>query len=119
KGLPNKGLRALRRAGAAAKTTIKATAGNYRRLFAKLHPGMPKKYQVHHSLPQKFEATMKRAGINIHEMKYLRGVDPKVHSKITTEWGRWERKLGHKPTADEIMKFALQIERKYGKNFVK
>jgi hypothetical protein len=46
-------------------------------------------------------------------------VDPKIHSKITTEWGRWERALGHTPSADEIIKFAQSIERKYGKNFVK
>jgi len=29
---------------------------------------------------------MKSAGINIHEVDYLKGVDPKIHSKITTEW---------------------------------
>jgi hypothetical protein len=119
KSLPNKGARALRQAAAGAKKTVLAWAGNYRKLFKAAHPNMPSRYQVHHSLPQKFEAIMKRAGINIHELKYLRGVDPKIHSKITTEWGRWERRLGHKPTADEIIRFAQQIERKYGKNFIK
>ena len=109
----------VRQIGQGAKKAVVATANNFRRLFQQLHPKMPSRFQVHHSLPQKFEAIMKRAGINIHDMKYLRGVDPKIHSKITTEWGRWERALGHKPTSDEIIKFAQSIERKYGKNFVK
>jgi hypothetical protein len=119
KGLPNKGARVIRQVGQGAKKAVLATKNNFRRLFEQLHPRMPKRFQVHHSLPQKFEDIMKRAGINIHDMKYLRGVDPKIHSKITTEWGRWERALGHKPTSDEIIKFAQSIERRYGQHFVK
>jgi hypothetical protein len=117
KSLPRKGARVVRQIGQGAKKVILATKHNFRKLFTDAHPNMPKTHQVHHALPQKFEALMKRAGINIHENKYLRGVDPKIHSKITTEWGRWERALGHKPTAAEVQTFARQIERNYGKFF--
>ncbi|MFC0864196.1 polymorphic toxin-type HINT domain-containing protein, partial [Sphaerimonospora cavernae] len=96
-----------------------AHAGNYRNSFLKANPGMPKNYQVHHSLPQKYEETMWEAGVNIHENQFLRGVDPGIHSKITTEWRRWERKLGHKPTASEIIRFARYIDHKYGQYFYK
>jgi hypothetical protein len=117
KSLPNKGARVLRQVGAGAKKAVVATKSNFRKLFTAAHPNMPSTHQVHHSLPQKFEAIMTKAGVNIHENKFLRGVDPKIHSKITTEWGRWERALGHKPKADEIIKFAKQMDTKYWKYF--
>lgn len=62
---------------------------------------------------------MKEVGINIHEVKYLRGVDPKIHSKITTEWARWEKRLGRTPTAKEIIDFAKQMDIKYRKYWYK
>jgi hypothetical protein len=63
-----------------------AFKSNYRKLFLDKNPRLPKGWQVHHTLPQKYEEIMKKAGVNIHEAEYLRGVDPKVHSKITNEW---------------------------------
>lgn len=69
--------------------------------------------QVHHTLPQKYETIMKNAGINIHETQYLKGIDPKIHSKITNEWSKWDKKLGRTPTSQDIMDFADTIESKY------
>ncbi|MED4905638.1 T7SS effector LXG polymorphic toxin [Parageobacillus thermoglucosidasius] len=101
------------------KGTVKASKNNYRKKYLQEYPGLPEGWQVHHSLPQKYEKIMKEVGINIHEVKYLRGVDPKIHSKITTEWARWEKRLGRTPTAKEIIDFAKQMDIKYGKYWYK
>lgn len=90
-----------------------AAGENYRSLFLKEFPGLPKGWQVHHILPQKFKSIMSKAGINIHEVQYLRGVDPKIHFKITSEWAKWEKGLGHTPTAREIQNFANTIDVRY------
>jgi len=89
-------------------------AKNYRELFLKENPEMPLTNQVHHTLPQKYEEILNASGKNIHETQYLEGIDPKVHSKITSEWTRWEKSLGRTPTAEEVIDFAKQIDSKYG-----
>ncbi|SDZ69241.1 hypothetical protein SAMN05421736_1581, partial [Evansella caseinilytica] len=101
----------------AAGAITKATKNNYRKLFLAEYPDLPKGWQVHHSLPQKYETIMKNAGINIHEVKYLRGVDPTVHREITKEWIKWDKSLGRDPTSQEISDFAKQIDQKYNKNW--
>lgn len=58
---------------------------------------------------------MKKSGINEHELKYLRGVDSKIHSKITTEWTKWDKTLGRIPTAQDVINFSKQIHTKYNK----
>lgn len=58
---------------------------------------------------------MKSAGINIHEVDYLKGVDPKIHSKITTEWTKQDKSLGRTPTAQDVIDFAKVIDAKYNK----
>jgi hypothetical protein len=70
-----------------------ATSGNYRTLYLEKFPGLPKGWQVHHTLPQKYESILSKAGINIHEVKYLRGIDPKIHTKITNEWGKMGKRF--------------------------
>jgi len=92
--------------------------GNYRKLFTNAHPNMPANYQVHHALPQKYGGIMERAGVNIHDPSLLRGVDPSIHSKITTAWGRWERGLGRTPTAHDVTQFSYRIDEMYGSSFV-
>jgi len=80
---------------------------------------MPDAYQVHHALPQRYESIMRLRGINIHETVFLRGVDPTIHSKITTAWGRWHRGLGGRmPTSQEIVQFSYRIDEQYGKYFI-
>ncbi|MEQ7011006.1 hypothetical protein ABN028_32970 [Actinopolymorpha sp. B17G11] len=82
------------------------------------HPNMPDDYQVHHALPQRYAGIMERVGVNIHDPSMLRGVDPAVHTKITTEWGRWHRGLGGRmPTAQEITLFSYRIDERYGSYF--
>jgi RHS repeat-associated protein len=94
------------------------TKSNYRSLFKGQNPHLPNDWQVHHALPQKYASTMQGVKVNIHENYLLRGVDPKVHSRITTEWGRWERGLGRAPTADEITNFSYVIDQKYGSQMI-
>ncbi|WP_300380880.1 hypothetical protein [Clostridium sp.] len=76
---------------------------------------LPEGYQVHHTLPQKYESIIKGKGINIHDIDYLKGVDSKIHSKITTEWMKWDKSLGRTPTAQEVIDFSKQIDNKYNK----
>lgn len=96
-----------------------ANENNYRDLYLKENPMMPKNWQVHHTLPQKYESIMRNMGMNIHETKFLRGVDPQIHTKITNEWRIWEKQLGQTPTAREVLDFAKIIEEKYGEFFFK
>ncbi len=102
-----------------AKTARIANAGNYRKLFLEEVPNMPREYEVHHTLPQKYEELMARNGVNIHEIKYLRGGDIETHQKITQEWRIWEKRLGRALTAQEVLNFARRIENKYKGNFIR
>jgi len=90
----------------------KANAGNYRKTFTALRP-IPSGYEVHHSLPQKYEATMSKAGVNIHNPFRLQGVDPQTHQAITREWARWDRDLGRQPSAQEVIQFKEAIDQQY------
>jgi hypothetical protein len=94
------------------------SVSNYRKNFITSHPEMPSNWQVHHAIPQKYEKLFKRLGVNVHDNYMLRGVDPKIHSQITTEWARWERSLGRAPTVDEVTQFSYVIDEKYGANFI-
>ncbi len=96
-----------------------ANVSNYRNNFLEVNPNIPKKYQVHHSLPQKYENILNDTRINIHETQYLRGIDPTIHSKITNEWTKWDKSLGRTPTAQEIINFSKQIDSKYGNYWYK
>lgn len=58
---------------------------------------------------------MKDSGINIHEVKYLKGVDAETHKLITKEWMKWDKALGKTPTVQEVIDFAKQIDTKYNK----
>jgi RHS repeat-associated protein len=96
-----------------------ATKNNYRKLYLETHPGLPEGWQVHHSLPQKYENIMTDAGINIHETQYLRGIDAYTHKQITKEWQKWDKSLGRDPTSEEIIDFSRQIDEKYKSNWFK
>ena len=97
------------------KNLGKATKNNYRTLYLEKYPNLPGDYQVHHTLPQKYESIFKEQGINIHDIVYLKGVDSKIHSKITTEWMRWEKSLEKNPTVQDVIEFAKKIDDKYNK----
>jgi hypothetical protein len=116
KHLPTKGARVTVRV--VRRRPVVPTKHNYSELFRAAHPNLPRTWPIHHSLPQKYEGLMQRAGINIHENRYLRGVSPDIHPKITAEWGRWHRSLGREPTAADVQRFAAQIERRWGSFFV-
>ncbi len=94
-------------------------ANNYRKLFLKENPEMPKTYQVHHTLPQKYEEILNFKEINIHEAKYLEGIDPDIHKQITKEWQKWDKSLGRTPTSEEVFDFTQKIDSKYGQFWYK
>lgn len=89
--------------------------GNYRRLFIKEFPNFPLQDQVHHTLPRKYEKTMEDYGINIHENRYLRGVERLNHNEVTNAWKNWDKSLGHAATAEEVIEFAKRIDEQFGK----
>jgi len=103
---------------ASGKAVEVANASNYRTLFMKARPDLPAGWQVHHSMPQKYEELMRVAGLNINDVQFLRGVSPELHSRITTEWGRFDRAAGGNPSATQVAEFAKQIDRIYGGSFV-
>lgn len=106
------------RGAAKAFTAVKATAANYAKLFRKARPDFPKGWPVHHSLPQRYEELMLEAGINIHDIEFLRGVEPELHQLITEEWGRFHKAMGGNPTAAQVADFAKQIDIRFGDHFV-
>ncbi|WP_234975062.1 DUF637 domain-containing protein [Variovorax paradoxus] len=95
-----------------------ATSSNYRTLFMKARPDLPAGWQVHHSMPQKYEELLRVAGVNVNDVQFLRGVAPDVHTKITTEWARFDKAAGGNPSAPQVAEFAKQLDRKYGGDFV-
>ena len=95
-----------------------STAQNYARLFRKARPDLPAHFTVHHSLPQRYRELFSDQGIDINDLQFLRGIDPAIHSKITTEWGRFHKLHGGDPTAASIAEFAKKIDKKYEDYFV-
>lgn len=101
-----------------ASKAVEACAANYRSLFTKARPDLPEGWHVHHSFPQTYEELMRTAGINIHDTQFLRGVSQPLHSKITTEWARFNRQMGGNPTAAQVADFAKHIDSTYGGQFM-
>ncbi|MEH1867450.1 MAG: DUF4157 domain-containing protein [Nostoc sp.] len=113
-------------AEAKAIDTAESVAGNYRGKFSNLHPDFPggKEWQVHHSIPQKFRETLRKAKINVDGPAFLRGVRTtpgelsNVHAKITTHWQNWHadfvKSFGRQPTAAEIIEKAKEVDWRFG-----
>ncbi len=91
---------------------------NYRDLFRQNRPDMPPEYKVHHSLPQRYEAQMAAAGINVHETQYMRGTDTDTHITITNMWNAFHRQNNRNPTTAQIQNFARHIDRQFGSKFI-
>lgn len=105
--------------------TAESVAGGYRVKFATIHPDFPGgQWQVHHSIPQRFRDTLKKAGINVDSPSFLRGVRTtpgdlsNVHQKITNYWENWRRdflnSFGREPSAAEIIERAKQADWQFG-----
>jgi hypothetical protein len=105
-------------ADAAKATAEVASAANYRALFLRARPDLPSGWAVHHGFPQRYDELMRAAGVNIHEVQFLRGVSPQLHSKITTEWERFHRAAGGNPSAAQVADLAKHIDKRYGDSFV-
>ncbi|MBF5042068.1 hypothetical protein FGE12_06650 [Aggregicoccus sp. 17bor-14] len=104
--------------GAASCAKSAATASNYRDRFVKARPDLPAGFEVHHSLPQKYAETLEGAGINIHDLQFLRGVDDKTHNVITNMWNKFDKANKGNPTAAQIADFAQKIDKQFGDKFV-
>lgn len=102
---------------AAATDIIKAPTsltGNYRARYLKADPGLPDGWQVHHSIPQKYQQSFADLGIDVGDIQFLRGVDPKIHSRITTEWGRFDARFGGNPSPADVARFSKHIDDTFG-----
>ncbi|MFA4873694.1 MAG: RHS repeat-associated core domain-containing protein, partial [Patescibacteria group bacterium] len=95
------------------------SANNYREVFQRAFGQLSSNMQIHHTLPQKYEALFKEAGINIHELPYLRAVPIEHHKKISSEWLKWDKANEGNVTVETVQDFAKQIEQKYGDNYLK
>lgn len=105
---------------ATANTTVEAKISNYRRMYKQTHPMLPESYEVHHSLPQKYEAKLSgEKGVNIHDVGNLRGMSQQTHREVHRDWSQWERDLNREPSCDEIIRFRDQIDQRYGMRFHK
>jgi hypothetical protein len=109
---------APKRAGTGSAVGEVVTPNNYRAVFLKARPDLPKDWVVHHMLPQRYRELIKSAGVDIDDLQFLRGVDPKIHAKITTEWARFHKRMGGDPTAADVARFAEEIERRFGDHFI-
>jgi RHS repeat-associated protein len=93
-------------------------ASNYRKLFKDSRPGLPDDWPVHHSIPRRYEELFYIAGINIHDLQFLRGVHPRLHDRITAEWSAFHRRANNDPTAAQVAEFAKHIDEAYGEKFM-
>ena len=91
------------------------TKNNYRTNFQRLYGNLPQDYQVHHTLPQKYESIMRSSGINIHNPQYLKAVHKTIHYNINEAWRVWDKGLGRMPSASEVIDFAKKIDTMYSK----
>jgi hypothetical protein len=95
---------------------ILPTSSNYRLRYLQADPNLPANWAVHHSIPQKYRELFSVVGIDIDDLQFLRGVSPDIHSKITTEWMRFDMQSGGNPNAAEVARFMQYIDHKYEKH---
>ncbi|MEQ8671885.1 MAG: hypothetical protein RIC84_01600 [Aggregatilineales bacterium] len=82
---------------------------------------LPRDWDVHHVIPQKFRKHPEFENFDFHHPTNLRGVEgarsnDNIHSQITTEWRNWEASNPN-PSRVEIENFANQIEQKYSQYY--
>jgi RHS repeat-associated protein len=77
-------------------------------------------YQVHHVLPQQWRDVLAKANVNVDDPRWLREVTRlRVHQEFyTNRWADFAKDLqGRTPTAQEIVRFARQLEQEYIQKF--
>jgi|GEM_PF-3601101 len=89
------------------------TKNGYRTGFKILNPSMLRGFQVHHTLPQEYRDWFAKNGINVDQMKYLRGVAPHIHDELTARWRKFGMIFGRTPPVEQIQKFADILEKRY------
>ncbi len=72
--------------------------------------------EAHHILPQAFEETFEKAGIEtIHDPKFGTWVEKSVHQSFSWEYNeKWRRFLTQERSNDEILQYARQLSKEYG-----
>ncbi|WP_144394246.1 RHS repeat-associated core domain-containing protein [Pleionea sediminis] len=72
--------------------------------------------QIHHRVPLQWSHKFPKAHPN--RLANLVGVNQRSHSQITNAWRTWEKGLnGKSPTRVQIIKQAVEIDKKYGSTF--
>ncbi|HET7437146.1 MAG TPA: RHS repeat-associated core domain-containing protein [Thermoanaerobaculia bacterium] len=94
------------------------TKTNYAKNF-KAVSETPAGHEVHHTFFQKYRANFAARGVNIDEMRFLRGIDPKVHARLTAAAAKLERTLGRRLTTDEVMDLAVKYDRDFNAALVR
>jgi hypothetical protein len=91
--------------------------GSYRPRFLTASE-TPPQAEVHHTLFQKYEADFRSIGVNIHEERFLRGVDAPLHRQITKRVAKLERDLGRRLSTDEVLDLAARFDAEYGTQLI-
>lgn len=94
-----------------------SSKGNYRPRFIAASE-TPADDEVHHTLFQKYATEFRSIGVNIHEERFLRGVNELVHRQVTKRVARLERQLNRRLTTDEVLDLAAKFDAEYGTQFV-
>ena len=104
------------------------TGLGYREDFIAATPNMPSDWPVHHTLQQakRVQERFKEAGIDVDDLDYLRGVDPKLHDQInqcqTDFWKAMMDKYDcdtlaevyEKVSLDDVLAHVKAMEEQYG-----
>ncbi|MCC6811981.1 MAG: hypothetical protein IT381_31450 [Deltaproteobacteria bacterium] len=92
------------------------TAGNFRTNLARLTGGIPTGAEAHHVLPQAFETSFKRAGLNIHDPKFGSWWEAGAHRANASAYNQlWADFLGTaERSADEIFQFGRTLGGRFG-----
>ncbi|MGH3342119.1 MAG: hypothetical protein ACRDPK_04390 [Carbonactinosporaceae bacterium] len=69
--------------------------------------------QIHHRIPLEWAHLFN--GVDPNSLANLVGLAPEHHDQVGREWSRWKAGLGGRaPTQMEVVRQALQIDRRYG-----
>lgn len=94
-----------------------ASKGNYKAMLTKIVAQPSAFFQAHHVFPQKFLDIFERAGMNIHEGKYMQWWENTDHLKnargYNNEWKSFFGKTPN-PTLQEIEEFGRGLMKEYG-----
>ncbi len=90
----------------------------YRARFLRARPNLPTTWVVHHSLPQMYRELLRKVGVNVDELRHLRGIDVENHKDINSKWQEFHVQKGGNPTPKDVIDHARKIDKEYRDTFI-